>query len=410
MSIMKYFILLLSLICSNSVFSVSKEDKIVYAFRDTGSGNYSKMVVIGETVSIDKASMIDEKKIDKDLMEIGVDLRPDMLTVKVLHNPGIRVGQTLYLIEKNPDHISYKDGNIVGQIKVISIFTTSFFGQQLRGEGYLRLIENKVMTVAMPIESESLEDAIVLKKQGDYFAAKGDIANAISYYKKSIKMDKNYPESHYSLGKIHTTSGEGYVSAGYEYKITWNNRDKFLDKQEKYQFYLDYMKYLLNRFETEAYKNTNITTDLDTCLEVSKEALKMTPANYDVFYSISYANFLYYLRTRDVQPIADSKEKLATERISLRNKKEEYFLKAQDYLERALKIRRQDYKIQILAILIYFEKLKDLPNHESKSQITETADLKSKIEMHGKDYTIYKPKSKKFDKRIKDILDVAKNY
>ena len=131
---MKYFILLLSLICSNSVFSVSKEDKIVYAFRDTGSGNYSKMVVIGETVSIDKASMIDEKKIDKDLMEIGVDLRPDMLTVKVLHNPGIRVGQTLYLIEKNPDHISYKDGNIVGQIKVISIFTTSFFGQQLRGD------------------------------------------------------------------------------------------------------------------------------------------------------------------------------------------------------------------------------------------------------------------------------------
>ena len=382
----------------------------MYAFRDTGSGNYSKMVVIGETVSIDKASMVDNNKIDKDLMEIGVDLRPDMLTVKVLHNPGIRVGQTLYLIEKNPDHISYKDGNIVGQIKVISIFTTSFFGQQLRGEGYLRLIDNKVMTVAMPIESESLEEAIVLKKQGDYFSAKGDIANAISYYKKSIKMDKNYPESHYALGKIHTTSGEGYVSAGYEYKITWNNRDKFLDKQEKYQFYLDYMKYLLNRFETEAYKNSNLTTDLDTCLEVSKEALKMTPANYDVFYSISYTNFLYYLHTRDAQPMGVSDEVLASEKISIRNKKETYILKAQDYLERALKIRHQDYKIQILAILIYFERLKDIPNHESRSQITETSDLKSKIERHGKEYLIYKPKSKKLDKRIKDILDVTKNY
>lgn len=406
---MKNLILLLFLF-SISLFAVSKEDKIVYAFRDTGSGNYSKMVVIGETVSIDKASMVDNNKIDKDLMEIGVDLRPDMLTVKVLHNPGIRVGQTLYLIEKNPDHISYKDGNIVGQIKVISIFTTSFFGQQLRGEGYLRLIDNKVMTVAMPIESESLEDAIVLKKQGDYFSAKGDIANAISYYKKSIKMDKNYPESHYALGKIHTTSGEGYVSAGYEYKITWNNRDKFLDKQEKYQFYLDYMKYLLNRFETEAYKNTNLTTDLDTCLEVSREALKMTPANYDVFYSISYTNFLYYLHTRDAQPIGNSDESLAAEKISVRNKKETYILKAQDYLERALKIRHQDYKIQILAILLYFERLKDIPNHESRSQITETLDLKSKIERHGKEYLIYKPKSKKFDKRIKDILDVTKNY
>lgn len=88
------------------MFSVSREDKIVYAFRDTGTGNYSKMVVIGETVSIDKASMIDDNtKIDKDLMQIGVDLRPDMLTVKVLHNPGIRVGQTLYLIEKSRSYI-----------------------------------------------------------------------------------------------------------------------------------------------------------------------------------------------------------------------------------------------------------------------------------------------------------------
>jgi hypothetical protein len=101
MQTMKKLTILLILFVSYSVFSVSREDKIVYAFRDTGTGNYSKMIVIGETVSIDKASMIDDNtKIDKDLMQIGVDLRPDMLTVKVLHNPGIRVGQTLYLIEK----------------------------------------------------------------------------------------------------------------------------------------------------------------------------------------------------------------------------------------------------------------------------------------------------------------------
>lgn len=410
MPTMKNITLFLPLFFSISLFAVSREDKIVYAFRDTGTGNYSKMVIIGETVSIDKASMIDNNKIDKDLMEIGVDLRPDMLTVKVLHNPGIRVGQTLYLLEKNPDHISYKDGNIVGQVKVVSIFNTSFFGQQLRGEGYLRLIDNKVMTVAMPLESESLEDAIVYKKQGDYFVTKGDIANAISYYKKSIKMDKNYPESHYALAKLHTTSGEGYVSAGYEYKITWNNRDKFLDLHEKHQFFLDYMKYLLVRFEMESYKNTNQTTDLETCIEVSKEALKMDPQNYDTFYSVSYAYFLYYLRNRDIQPLADSDDKLAAEKVLTRNKKAEYFDKSQDYLEKALKIRHQDYKIQLLAILLYFEKLKDLPNRESRNQITETNTLKTKIEFHGKQYLIYKPKSKKIDKKIKDILDIVKGY
>jgi tetratricopeptide (TPR) repeat protein len=406
---MKNITFILFLTLCNSLFSVSREDKIVYAFRDTGTGNYSKMVIIGETVSIDKASMIDDNtKIDKDLMQIGVDLRPDMLTVKVLHNPGIRVGQTLYLIEKNPDHISYKDGNVVGQIKVVSIFNTSFFGQQLRGEGYLRLIDNKVMTVAMPLESESLEDAIVLKKQGDYFVAKGDIANAISYYKKSIKMDKNYPESHYALGKVHTTSGEGYVSAGYEYKIAWNSRDKFLDLHEKHQFYLDYMKYLLNRFETEAYKNTNVATDLDASLEVSKEALKMSPSNFDAHYSISYAYFLYFLKMRDTQPKIDTDEKMAEEKAMLRKKTEEYLVKSQESLEKALKIRHQDYKIQTLALLLYFEKLRDLPNRESLSQVTERNELKSKIEFHGKQYLIYKPKSKKMDKRIRDILEVSK--
>ena len=72
MQTMKKLTILLILFVSYSVFSVSREDKIVYAFRDTGTGNYSKMVVIGETVSIDKASMIDDNtKIDKDLMQIG---------------------------------------------------------------------------------------------------------------------------------------------------------------------------------------------------------------------------------------------------------------------------------------------------------------------------------------------------
>ena len=136
----------------------------------------------------------------------------------------------------------------------------------------------------------------------------------------------------------------------------------------------------------------------------------MDPQNYDTFYSVSYAYFLYYLRNRDIQPLADSDDKLAAEKVLTRNKKAEYFDKSQDYLEKALKIRHQDYKIQLLAILLYFEKLKDLPNRESRNQITETNTLKTKIEFHGKQYLIYKPKSKKIDKKIKDILDIVKGY
>jgi len=109
---------------------------------------------------------------------------------------------------------------------------------------------------------------------------------------------------------------------------------------------------------------------------------------------------------RDSQPKIDTEEKMAVERVELRKKQEEYLGKAQENMEKALKIRHQDYKIQTLAISLYFEKLGDIPNPET--HLTERNDLKSKIEFHGKQYLIYKPKSKKMDKRIRDILEVAK--
>lgn len=111
---------------------------------------------------------------------------------------------------------------------------------------------------------------------------------------------------------------------------------------------------------------------------------------------------------RDTQPKIDTDEKMAEEKAMLRKKTEEYLVKSQESLEKALKIRHQDYKIQTLALLLYFEKLRDLPNRESLSQVTERNELKSKIEFHGKQYLIYKPKSKKMDKRIRDILEVSK--
>jgi tetratricopeptide (TPR) repeat protein len=406
---LKKTFLLIFLLFPSIINSVSKEDKVIYAFWDTHSGRYTKMVYIGETVSSDKASILDSnQKIDKDLLQIGLDLRTDTVTVKVINNPGIRVGQTVYLIEKNPDHVSYKEGNVVGQIKVVSIYNTSFFGLQLRGEGYLRLVENKTLTVAMPVETEKPEEALVLKKQGDYYAHKSDVASAISYYKKSIKKDPLYPEAHYALAKIHSASGEGYISAGYEYKLTWQNKNRFQDNEEFFQFHVDYMKHLLNRYEIESYKGKNSQQSLETCLEVGKEALKLSNTNAEVYYSIAYANFLTYLKSND--SVIGSTEEEIKQKIELRKQKENFIISSIENLEKAVKLSPQDYKIHMLAILVYFEKLKDLPVSSSNSQITEGKELKSKIERHGSLYKTYKPKNKKYDKRIKDIIDVVKSF
>ena len=373
------------------------------------SGKFAKMKYIGETVSIDKVNMLDTtQKIDKDLMEIGVDLRMDTLTVKVLHNPGIRVGQTLYLIEKNPDHISFKDGNIVGQIKVASIFETSFFGKQIRGEGYLRLIENKIMAVAMPIESESLDEALVLKKQGDYFITKGDTASAISYYKKSIQKDSQYPESHYALAKLHSNSGEGYLSAGFEYKIAWQNRNKFQDQEDKFQLHIDYMKFLIRKYEIESFKNNHPIQDLKTCISIGSEALKLSNKTMEIYYSLSYANFLLLVKTSGLT--IGTNEIDAKQILENRKDKENFLSESEKNLEKAISITPQNYKVQMLAVLVYFEILKDLSNRNSKSKVSLSKELKSKIENHGRLYKTYKPKNKKFDKRISDILDVAKIF
>lgn len=392
-----------------SIYSVSKEDKIIYAFWDNHSSKYTKMIYVGETVSIDKVDMLNSnQKIDKDLVEIGVDLRMDTLTVRVLNNPGIRVGQTLYLIEKNPDHKSFKEGNIVGQIKVASIFDTSFFGKQIRGEGYLRLIENKVMAVAMPIESESIDEALVLKKQGDYFVEKADFANAITYYKKSIIKDPNSPESHFALAKIHTTTGEGYVSAGYEFSLAWKNRHRFEDIEEKFEFYKDYMKFLISNYEIESIKKRAAIENIYKCLEVGKEAGKTFPKDSEIHYTLAHANFLLFLKSKDA--ILATTEEEAKQKQESRQKREDYISESEMNLEKSLKLKPVEYKTQMLAVLIYFEKLSDLPNKQTSSEVTKTKELKSKIETHGKLYLTYKPKNKKVDRKIKDILEITKSF
>ncbi len=396
------FFLFITLI---SIYSVSKEDKIIYAFWDNHSSKYTKMIYVGETVSIDKVDMLNSnQKINKDLMEIGVDLRMDTLTVRVLNNPGIRVGQTLYLIEKNPDHKSFKEGNIVGQIKVASIFETSFFGKQIRGEGYLRLIENNIMAVAMPIETESLDESLVLKKQADYFVEKGDFASAITYYKKSIGKDPNNPEAHFALAKVHTTTGEGYVSAGYEFSLAWKNKHRFEDQEDKFEFYKEYMKFLISNYEIESLKKRGAIENLQKCLDVGKDAGKNFPKDAEIYYLTSYTSFLLYLKAKD-QILVTTEEEAKLKQES-RLQKEELISTAESNIENSLKLKPVDYKTQMLAVLIYFEKLSDITNNQSSTSATETRDLKLRIEKHGKLYLTYKPKNKKTDRKIKDILDL----
>ncbi len=64
------------------------------------------MILVGETVLYDKVKPIEEKGKNKHL-DIGDDTTADLVTIKINFDPGLTVGQTLYLIVKDIDHKNY---------------------------------------------------------------------------------------------------------------------------------------------------------------------------------------------------------------------------------------------------------------------------------------------------------------
>jgi tetratricopeptide (TPR) repeat protein len=386
------------LISMSSVLAEKKDNKFVYGFFDEEGNRFIKMIVIGETVSIEKASTVElDMKDDKSLLDF--DTRPDIVIVKVLNNPGIREGQTLYLLEKHPDHDFYKDGNIVGQIKVISVFNTSFFGQQLRGEGHLRMIEDNVMTVAMPLTTEGLKEAKIFKKQADYFVQKGDGASAIQYYKKSIQLDANSPEPHFGLAKYHESKADDYISAGYEYSQTYKKREKFFLDQEKFDFLVRYSRFLINKHKVEYSKNIGKKIDLDLGFEVAKEAYKMAENHFENLYNLTEISFLNYVYYRSAESNLDNRKKV-----------EDFDSKTFKYLNQALEKKIQDSRIQSMAVYYYYEKLKDIPlKNLTPSQVQEAKSYVESIENHSKMYMLYKSKGKKVDPAILQALEYTKS-
>ena len=382
---MKTLISLLIFFLVTGLSPDKRDNKIVYGFFDDEGNRFVKMIIIGETVTVEKADTLElDVKNDKSLLEY--DTRPDTVTVKILNNPRIRVGQTLFLLEKHHDHDFFKDGNIVGEIKVTSIYETTFFGQQLRGEGHLRMIE-KIMTVAMPITTEGLYEAKISKKQGDYFVKKGDFASAIQYYKKSIKLDPNAPEPHAALGKLHEANGHEYISAAYEYNLAYKSKDKFADEQEKLEFLINYSSFLIQKHKEEAFKKQKNYNDLELSHEISRETSRILPMNFKNLMNLTESSLLFYY-------IYKSRDKGASDR-EIRDK---YDRQTESALEKTLSIQPQSYRAQALAVYYYVEKLKEIPfKNLTTAQATEVKDLIQKIDGHINKYNTYRPRNKKPD-------------
>ncbi|EMJ52604.1 tetratricopeptide repeat protein [Leptospira interrogans str. UT126] len=358
---------------------VSRE--LVYAFRDPGKPEKEKMILVGETVLYDKVKPIEEKGKNKHL-DIGVDTRADLVTIKINFDPGLRVGQTLYLIEKDFDHKNYKNGNIVAQIEIKSIFQTSFIGKRARGIGNLSLVKNKNLMVAAPLASEKAEPAIVERKMGDYHFSRNEIAEAIRSYKHTISLDPSSPMGHFRLGLLYKKTGEAYISAGSEFSMAWNNRKRFENSQEELEFYTEYIDYLNHKYDTEGFKNQSI---LSKSMEVIQEAFKLTRSDSEL---LTHSALTYYYLYKE-------KSKSGPSSMD-RKKSDSYFEISEKLIKNAIQLNPSDYRNYLLASKLYIDKISELTSDTGQSGLGESEEigiLKNKFADSLEKYKVLKPAS-----------------
>ncbi|PKA27663.1 hypothetical protein CH381_03910 [Leptospira sp. mixed culture ATI2-C-A1] len=348
------------------LYAQSPSDRLAFAFRSQSSLDPLRMIVVGEVVGIEKASFYE---VDKLSQELEVDTRPDTVTIKVADPKGIRVGQTLYLLEKNQDHKTFRDANIVGMITVKSVYLTTFFGWQVRGEGYLRLIEDRPVTAARMLDTTKYEEAFIAKKQGDHYFAKGQMDEALRKYKHAVSLDQSSPDLHYALGKAHWKDGEGYVSTAFEYSMAWKNRERFSNPQERLLFLVDFLRFLTFYFKVEGKENKK---QLELMPQVAKEARTLYPKIYEVWLYSFEVTYLSLLHTN-----------LAGNTVDLRKTRDELASRSEEFLNKAYSLRKSDYYLHKLACEFY-----NLRWKETRGTNEETT-YRSKLVEHGKLLRLY---------------------
>ncbi|WP_429945207.1 tetratricopeptide repeat protein [Leptospira yasudae] len=388
----RIFFLLLPILLNLLPLGTMDARELVYAFRDPGKSEKEKMILVGETVLYDKVKPIEEEGKNKHL-DIGVDTRADLVTIKINYDPGLRVGQILYLIEKDFDHKNYKNGNIVAQIEIKSIFQTSFIGKRARGIGNLGLVKDRNLMVAAPLVSEKIEPAIVERKKGDYYLARNEIAESIRSYKHTISLDPSSPMGHFRLGLLYKRTGEAYVSAGAEFSMAWKNRKRFVNSQEELEFYVEYIDYLNHKYETEGFKNPTV---LSKSMEVIQEAFKLTKADSELL--INSALTYYYLyreesKTAQTPIKADSSPIHASKN---RKRSDTYYTIAEKLAKDADKLNPSDYRIHLLACKLYLDKIGELTSPAGQTGLGESEEvgiLKGKFAESFEKYKTFKPAS-----------------
>ncbi|MCB1309653.1 MAG: hypothetical protein KDK30_15795 [Leptospiraceae bacterium] len=362
----------------------AERTEIIYAFRNFQDPRPERMILVGEIQSKTKMPEVYQESSPFR----GYDTRRDQITVKVVNRRGLKVGQKLYVIDKDPFHSRYRDGLIVGEIEVQSILHNSFYGWVLTGSGILLRVREGQF-VARTLETENLERAYILKKRGDHYAQRGNIERAINSYHDALEADLTLPEANAALGDIYlgmSISSDGRevpVRALDVYRRAWDNRVNFRYRYEEFQFYRNYMEALYFTYDLrskEASREENLAKYLDQIILVAQEALKL---NNDAWVLTRLAR-AHYLRMVYFKLQASVEERASFD---------ESFSRAGQILKQLIDAEYEDAELFRIAILFYghvYDRNRNLDTEDAQEL---RAALATRIRQLYRRYTIYSAES-----------------
>lgn len=226
-----------------STFSISAKVHKIHAYKSYSTSGMQKMLLMGQITTKTKITNNARRRI------LEYDTREMMITARLYDHEAIRLGDHVYIIQKELDHKRYKNGYIIGEGEVYSIFQTEFQGWMLKAKGNFSMVK-KGHFIAIPDAGDFRNEALVYFKKGDRERVLGNLARAFQYYKKSIETDSNRPETYVRLAQLSMSQGRS-VEARQYIKGAWARLNKFQDANEVLRLPGLYLKWELDFVESK---------------------------------------------------------------------------------------------------------------------------------------------------------------
>lgn len=237
----------------------------IHAYRDYSDPQMQKMTLLGQITSRGHSLGGRKRVLDYDTREMTI-------TARLYDDTDIRRGDTIYIIDKNPDHRRYHNGLIIAQGEVFSIFETGFQGKMLKAKGSFSMVK-KGFFIARPDRTEERSGAWVYYRKGDRYMSTGQIDEAFRYYRKSLQLDPDRPETLMKLAALYHRTGRS-IEEGTYLKQAWDKLSRFTDANDVLELSGRYLRYRLSEIDNSAETESERLAQLLDLLQQTRQYKK----------------------------------------------------------------------------------------------------------------------------------------